>query len=269
MPGPGRSRKGGKKPSKATDAKSTLTISRQAYLELLAKTDDWPGILVLTYHHFGIPDLYTKSGFKKIHEDFEGVCSRLDAAYSAFPRHEKVLGSIALIYGYMCSDGILKAKILNEKLIRRLLPLIEMEFCRLVVLQTLVVVTNSADPSLKALVAQEASSLVKILTCRPQDPTLVDAAIILLSEVVPALLTAKQTPAAKSSRRIDIPSQLKEVMGASKEKGTSSYALSFIPMLLHPICELDRAAALGNPMVPRFLVACLRNKDWIIRVLLE
>ena len=61
-------------------------------------------------------DLNTRSGLKKVHNNFPQIYRKLDAAYVGAQqrRLEKLMGGIVGIWAKMCSDSILRDKLFNE-----------------------------------------------------------------------------------------------------------------------------------------------------------
>ena len=58
----------------------------------------------------------SRSGLKKVHNNFPQIYRKLDAAYVGAQqrRLEKLMGGIVGIWAKMCSDSILRDKLFNE-----------------------------------------------------------------------------------------------------------------------------------------------------------
>lgn len=63
---------------------------------------------------FTLLDLTSRSGLKKIHANFEGICRRIDGVYQANLNNEKIRGGIISLYARMCVDSILRNRLFDK-----------------------------------------------------------------------------------------------------------------------------------------------------------
>lgn len=60
-------------------------------------------------------DLETRGGLKKVHRDFTNIYNRLDNILTQYDNNDKVAGTIISIFTRMCSDSILRDKLVRDK----------------------------------------------------------------------------------------------------------------------------------------------------------
>ena len=80
---------------------------------------NWNYVVTVLSEYFGLPNLTTRKGLRKCHEQFIPLYKKLDGAYKAAERDRESAASIRLrggivgIYAKMCSDSTLRNKLFD------------------------------------------------------------------------------------------------------------------------------------------------------------
>ncbi|EJD37104.1 hypothetical protein AURDEDRAFT_173862 [Auricularia subglabra TFB-10046 SS5] len=146
-----------------------------------------------------IPDLNKRSGFKQAHKDFDAIQKRLIKMFNAFPGNETVQGGIALIWAKLCSDGMLRDRLVHEGLIERLLPLLGSKRVRFIALRLLASIGNHAGHTTRVRLKAVTTSLLTLLDEERGDDWIEEMCAITLCAGLTSVLAEVTEPIPLSS----------------------------------------------------------------------
>ncbi|EIN09016.1 hypothetical protein PUNSTDRAFT_134189 [Punctularia strigosozonata HHB-11173 SS5] len=206
----------------------------------------------------------------QIHVDFDALYGRLDAAYDEYrdkgPGSYMMLGGIVGIYAKMCVDSILRDKLFQKGVLSKLMPLLDEEPCRRVVLRSLVTMTRHGGIPVKVEIARKTRHIFQVMDGNPSDDTTQELGVAILTHCVgSAVYDVYKPPSPKNLNEISISGVLKTLVRVLKRPGCSAHlvwhALSLIQAATGNCPEEYRK----NPSATRFLMALLRSDELSIR----
>ncbi|TFK71925.1 hypothetical protein BDN72DRAFT_837132 [Pluteus cervinus] len=262
MPGPGKTK--GKK-SKSKSASTSGPLPPDAYIGDIDNAVGWHLVIDILCDVFELPDLTTRSGLRKVHANFESVYTRLDTAYTRYSDNDKLAGGIVGIFAKMCSDAILRNKLISKGFLDKILPLLERPACRHVALQALGNITHHGGKTVRTDLAKQAPILLKVIKEHIGDPKTTELAITSLAHSVSTLVSGDHPIPVKTLQTLHIPKILEATVDSIKQPNSSKYlvthGMDLISSLTYnasPICKANGSAI-------DFLVAGLRSQDWVFR----
>ncbi|TFK71924.1 hypothetical protein BDN72DRAFT_837130 [Pluteus cervinus] len=262
MPGPGKA-KGKKSKSKSTSTSSPLPP--EAYIGDIDNAEGWYLIVNILCGVFELPDLTTRSGLKKVHANFESVYKQLDSAYRRYSENDKMAGGIVGIYAKMCSDTILRNKLISNGLLDKIFPLLERPACRHLALQSLGTISHNDGGTARSDLAKQAPILLKLVEKHPEDAKTIDLAITTLAHSVSALVGGNHAIPVKTLQSSHIP-QILEVTANTIKQPNATPHLVVHAVDLFATTTLNASSICGdNPSVINCLVSGLRSSDWVTK----
>ncbi|TFK41659.1 hypothetical protein BDQ12DRAFT_703695 [Crucibulum laeve] len=237
MPGPGNRAKSKIKPKPkhtTTSSSSTTDSTPEAYIGDIDNAAGWKMIVNILCEIFELPDLTKRSGLKKVHANFDYIYRKIDKAYQRNLNNDRIRGGIIGIYAKMSADSLLRNKLFERGLLDKIMPLIDVPYCRHLALQALGTVTHHGG----------------------EDIRVSELCVATLGHCVSAVVEGGPTPAQpKVLGTLDMPTILKVV--------ASSYTIDHAMDLL-AMCTLHAYDAFNKyPAATDLLVAGLRSKDWV------
>ncbi|KAH9848834.1 hypothetical protein C2E23DRAFT_409155 [Lenzites betulinus] len=209
-----------------------------------------------------IPDLTTRHGLKKVHTRFNEMYKRLDAAYTSAKRskNEKAMGGVVAIMAKMCADAILRDKLFQKGLLKKVIPLLAFDSTRHVALQALVMVTHHGGLEARQEIARQNGTLVKLIQDFPDDPKIAELVIITVAHATEAVVSCEQVPDPRLVRDVSIRTTLEGVVAALR-RPVNSYAMltHAISLLVAPTQHCPRECK-SVPSALALLAAFTRSK---------
>ncbi|KAJ7255299.1 hypothetical protein C8J57DRAFT_1346013 [Mycena rebaudengoi] len=263
MPGPGRKSKAKAKPT-GSGTKPTEKSSSQpdSYVWDIDNADGWSTIVNILCDVLNLPDLTSRSGFKKVHADFENIYRRLDRAYTKNLSNERIRGGIVGIYARMCVDSLLRNKLFQRGFLKQLFPLLDIASCRHLALRALTTVTHHGGVEIRLEITKWYLDLLRLLKEFPDDPKTVELTIVTLSHCLISTISdegLKIDP--KLGPSLDLQGILKIVTDTLHNPFPSRVLVDHSVQLM--------AMSTLHSKIPtttaHFLIAGLRSKDWIFR----
>ncbi|EIW60332.1 uncharacterized protein TRAVEDRAFT_45581 [Trametes versicolor FP-101664 SS1] len=229
----------------------------------VSNAQSWNLIVSCMCEGLKIPDLTTRHGLKKIHARFNDYHKRLDSAYSSARRcsNEKVMGGVVGIMAKMCADAILRDKLFQKGLLRKVMPLLAFDSTRHVALQALAMVTHHGGLQARQDIARQNSSLIKLLYDYPDDPKVAELVIMTVTHATEAVVSCEETPDPRLVKETSIRAVLEATVAALR-KPISSYTLltHALGLLVAPTqhCPAECKAV---PAMLRLLAAFTRSSS--------
>ncbi|KAG2003384.1 hypothetical protein CC2G_003991 [Coprinopsis cinerea AmutBmut pab1-1] len=269
MPGPGSRKSKSKKPKSTASQRAAAAAAQYAYVHDVDDADGWTPIVNILCGVFQLPDLTTRRGLKKVHQNFDEIYNKLESAYQANLHHEKIKGGIVGIYTKMCTDSILRNKLYQRGLLDKLIPLVSLDSTRRMALRALVTFTHHGGSEIRAKIATHASVLTSILINYPSDALLCEMAVSVLAHSIGAVTEGPENACAspKILAKIDMPTILKQVVKATKTHHTHRVLFEHAVELIACSTLHASSAFYKAPEAIRFLVAGVRCRDWVTRCL--
>ncbi|KIY45102.1 hypothetical protein FISHEDRAFT_49998, partial [Fistulina hepatica ATCC 64428] len=208
-------------------------------------------------------DLTTRSGLKKVHANFDTVYRRIDELYRRHEDHPKIAGGIVALCVKMSADAILAHKLIDRGLLDKIMHLVDIDYCRHLVLRALTSITHHGGLATKNKIAVECTAkLVSLLRSYPDDYIVADLAVSTLSHSVSPLFEEEET--AKLAT-LDLKALLLEVMYALKRPSANDHLISHAQSLFATASMTCDGLFKSNASLTNFLVASLKNPDWVVR----
>ncbi|KAF8899811.1 hypothetical protein CPB84DRAFT_1780041 [Gymnopilus junonius] len=270
MPGPG---KRGKPKSKSGKSSSSSTSKPQVrtdevYITDVDNAEEWQVIIDILSEIFGLPDLTTRGGLKKVHANFNTICTKIEKTYQKYSDNFKVRGAIVGIFAKMCVDSLLRNRLFEKGILEMILPLLHVDETRHLALRALSTITHHGGAKVRTAIAQHANVLTKLIRDLPDDDKVAELAIITIAHSITAVVegTPKGPSNPTALKSIDMVDVLKTTLEATKRP----YARPRL-ILDHAVevlvCSAMHASSSfqAYPSSINFLVAGLRSKDWVTR----
>ncbi|KAJ8509407.1 hypothetical protein ONZ45_g8429 [Pleurotus djamor] len=266
MPGPGRRVKARKQSTAANSAASSSSSSTQ--VAVLGDVDlevSWESVVLQICEALHLPNLATRHGLKKVHQDFDSIHRRLDQLYQRNPNNVKVMGGVVGVFAKMCIDAILRDKLMEKGFLQKLLPLLDDDRSRHMALIALSTVTHHGGTACRAEIARHSPKLVQLMQELPDDTKVIELCIVILSHSIVAVVAETEPPSNKALREIALPAVLNTTIDNLRKPTTTHNAINHaIPLLSTPTMNCPKICK-DIPSLIKFLVAGLRSADWITR----
>ncbi|KAJ7512500.1 hypothetical protein B0H11DRAFT_1951488 [Mycena galericulata] len=267
MPGPSRKTKAkpnanGTKASGYSNPGNSGAPERESFIGDIDNAEGWNPVINILCDYFGLPDIATRSGLKKVHANFESIYRRLDNAYTQNASNVRIKGGIVGIYARLCVDSILRNKLFQRGFLRQLFPLLDVPSCRHLALRALTTVTHHGGVEIRFEIAKWYLDLLRLLKKFPDDPKTVELSIVTLSH---CLISTVSDEGLKIDPRFAESLDLREVVQVTTDalrKPSPSRSLVDHGVQLLAMSTLHCKVP---PTTANFLVAGLRSKDWIFR----
>ncbi|KAG7097635.1 hypothetical protein E1B28_004967 [Marasmius oreades] len=265
MPGPGRHK------SSKSKRKGHISIAKAtppSYVGEIENADHWNDIVLILCDFFQLPELTTRSGLKKVHDNFDAIFLRLDQACKENSENEKIVGGIIGIYAKMCADSILRNKLFNKGFLPKLMPLLDKPISRHMALRSLSSVAHHGSETVHTGIANYIPKLLKLLDDHPNDPIIAELSITIISHTVTEVMRQHQsvyehTPHVPSY--LKIPPILQSIVIQLKKPSSSRYLIDHALSLLATLSYHDGKNIKANRSVVNFMIAGLRHKSWEYR----
>ncbi|KAI0351545.1 hypothetical protein OH77DRAFT_1411022 [Trametes cingulata] len=223
----------------------------------------WNVIVSRLCERLKIPDLSTRHGLKRTHARFNEMYRRLDSAYTSARRsgNQRVMGGVVAIMAKMCADAILRDRLFEKGLLKKVMPLLEFDSTRHIALQALTVVTHHGGVSARQEIARHNRTLVKIMEDHPDDPKVAELVIVTVDHATEAVVACEETPDPRLVREVSICTVLEATVAALR-KPTYSHIMHThaINLLAAPTqhCPQECKAV---PSMLRLLAALTRSEN--------
>ncbi|KAF4563765.1 hypothetical protein EYR40_003098 [Pleurotus pulmonarius] len=264
MPGPG-SRRSTKSRQSGRSSGSGASSTPAAYIGDIDNADSWDAIVHTLCDAFHLPNLTTRHGLKKVHADFNNIHRRLDQAYVSNKGNDKIMGGVVGVFAKMCTDSILRDKIIERGFLDRLFPLLEFDFARHMALRALTTVTHHGGADCRVAIALHSPTLVALMEGYPDDTKIAELCIVTLAHCIAAVVSNPDPPPPSTIRAIGLQSVLQVTVDNIRKPDISHYAVNHAYSLLASSTTHCPEICNRIPSMIRFLVAGLRSKDWVAR----
>ncbi|THH00039.1 hypothetical protein EW026_g2433 [Hermanssonia centrifuga] len=269
MPGPGKRKTGKSKKAGGSGAGrdlSNVDISTvlDSYIDEINDTEGWETVVRFLCRMFDLPDLETRSGLTKIHNNFPQIQKNLQAAYTKYEGNAKITGGIAGIWARMSIDVILRDRLFREGLISKMIPLLDVRATRYVGLQALSTVTHHGGVEVRHEIAKYTSTLLRLMEEFPDDSAVNDLVIVTLAHAVGSVITDDNVQA-HTIRELDMPTVLRLTMVNIRKPDAPHYMLSHALQLLSCSTLHCYREVKAIPSLVKLLVASLRSADLTVR----
>ncbi|RPD56410.1 hypothetical protein L226DRAFT_554441 [Lentinus tigrinus ALCF2SS1-7] len=174
-----------------------------------------------------LPDITTRHGLKKVHARFPEIYKKLNAAYNAGKRerNEKIMGAVVGMMVKMCSDAILRDKLFEKGMLKKITPLLDLDSTRHLALNALVMITHHGGEQARQEIAHQLNkTLVKLVQDFPDDPKVAELAIVTMDHATEAVIGSEHPPPLALVKEIDVQSVLAATVTALR-KPTVSHAM--------------------------------------------
>ncbi|EMD40211.1 hypothetical protein CERSUDRAFT_122273 [Gelatoporia subvermispora B] len=224
----------------------------------------WNVAVHLLCDYFELPDLSTRSGLKKIHEDFDNIYRKLDRAYSS-ENNPKMMGGIVGIWAKMSADALLRDKLFKKGFLAKLMPLLDIPLTRHVALQALSEVTHHGGLESRQDIARQAPRLVRLMEEFPDDIKLLELCIVTLGHSVGNVLDTYDTTIPNVVTSSDM-RKILEITTRSIKQPTASYYMfdHALSLLSGATCRFQEECK-ATPAMLSLCVACLRSTNICMR----
>ncbi|THU83077.1 hypothetical protein K435DRAFT_734270, partial [Dendrothele bispora CBS 962.96] len=267
MPGPGKkaNKTKGRPPTKPSESSTALVP--ESYVGDIDNADGWNQIVNILCDFYKLPDLTTRGGLKKIHNNFDTIFKRLDTAYKKHLPNDRIRCAILGIYSKMAVDSILRDKLFDRGLLPKLLELLEIPQCLYPALRYLSSVAHHGSPKVYLELTKQYKILLNVLNDHSDDLIVCELAVAILSHTINGVhfkvdLNHKSSPQYKLMQTLDMPTILTTVTSAMKQPNATRYCLGHGETLISYSALFHSKAILSNPSALNFLVAGLRSAEW-------
>lgn len=224
----------------------------------------------------------TRSGLKRVHIKFASVYKQLDNIWTQYGSIDRVAGTVVLIFTKMCSDALLRDKLMREEgnflfcaalhkklnsdifvdLLSKVLPLLDRGYdCRVLALQTLCTITHHSGREIRLEIAKRTPTLVRILEEFPHESLCAEQVIIVVGHSASAALSIDYPPNRQLLQAIDIPRLLPLLLFQLKQPNVSSSLVDHALMFFVTATFRSHKDFFAVPSSINFLVACTRSPD--------
>ncbi|KAI0374602.1 hypothetical protein BV20DRAFT_934661 [Pilatotrama ljubarskyi] len=227
----------------------------------------WNMIVSRLCKRLKIPDLSTRHGLKRTHARFNEMYRRLDGVYASARRagNQRVMGGVVAIMAKMCADAILRDRLFEKGLLKKVMPLLEFDSTRHIALQALTVVTHHGGLSARQEIARHSHTLVKIMQDYPDDSKVSELVIVTVDHATEAVVACEEAPDPRLLKEASIRPVLEATVAALR-KPTYSHIMHThaINLLAAPTqhCPQECKAV---PSMLKLLAALTRSNNINIR----
>ncbi|CDO71187.1 hypothetical protein BN946_scf184845.g57 [Trametes cinnabarina] len=273
MPGPrARGRKNTRPQTRTTAGPSTSTAPGtytipDGFFTDIDNAGTWRLIVDVLCDYLGLPDLETRSGLKKVHNNFPEIAKKLDTVYSAAQKkgNERLMGGIVGVWAKMCADAILRDKLFHEGLLSKVMPLIDYDSTRHMALNALSVVTHHGGVVARREIARKNPVLVKLMQAHPDDAKVLELATVTIAHATSAVLGGEDPPDSGLLKEIQVRNVLKTTIENIRKPIASHYMIDHAFGLFTNATQHCPQDCKATPGVLTLLVACLRSANLITR----
>ncbi|KAJ8472477.1 hypothetical protein ONZ51_g8489 [Trametes cubensis] len=237
------------------------TISEGLFYED-GDTPPWNTVVADMCKELKIPDLTTRKGLRRVHASFNEVYKRLDRAYSDAQEKgdTRTMGGVVGIMAKLCADAILRDKLFDRGLLKKVMPLLE-HSTRKVALEALRVVTHHGGVSVRQEIARHNRALVKVMEDHPDDSTLANLVIATTSHASAAVIACERPPDPRLVRDACIPLVLEATVNALRRPTDSHELHTHALLILAASTQHCSRECKANPSMLRLLAAFTRSNN--------
>ncbi|KAH9900754.1 hypothetical protein C8Q73DRAFT_675606 [Cubamyces lactineus] len=223
----------------------------------------WNTVVANMCNTLKMPDLTTRKGLRRVHTHFNEVYKRLDHAYSDAQRKgdERTMGGIVGILAKLCADAILRDKLFDRGLLKKVMPLLELDSTRKVALEVLRVVTHHGGASAKQEIARHNRALVKLMEDHPDDPKIAELVIVATSHASAAVIACEQPPDPRLVKDACIPLVLEATVNVLRRPTDSHELHTHALLILAASTQHCSRECKANPSMLRLLAAFTRSNN--------
>ncbi|KAL0578120.1 hypothetical protein V5O48_003863 [Marasmius crinis-equi] len=264
MPGPGRK----SKPKRPNNTVKPARPTPASYVGDIENAQHWNEVVLILCDFFELPELTTRSGLKKVHNNFDTIFNRLNQVCEDYSDNEKIVGGIIGIYAKMCADSILRNKLFDKGFLPKLMPLLEKPLCRHMALRSLNSVAHHGSEHVHTGIAQYIPNLLKLLKDHPEDPVIAELSITIISHAATEVMRQHQSSTLHTPyvpRYLKIPPILDAIAAQVKRPTASRYLIDHALSLLATLAYHDGKDVKAHRPVVNLMIACLRSKNWEYR----
>ncbi|KAF9260549.1 hypothetical protein L218DRAFT_962365 [Marasmius fiardii PR-910] len=265
MPGPGRRK------SNKPKREPHISIARPtppSYIGDIENAEHWNEIVLILCDFFQLPELTTRGGLKKVHNNFDAIFRRLDQACEENNENEKIVGGIVGIYAKMCADSILRNKLFDKGFLPKLMPLLDKPISRHMALRSLSSVAHHGSETVHTGIAKYIPNLLKLLDDHPDDPVIAELSITIISHATTEVMRQHQSQYEHTPhvpRYLKIPPIVDAIAVQLKKPTSSRYLIDHALSLLATLSYHDGRSIKSNRSIVLLMIACLRHKSWEYR----
>ncbi|KAI0944889.1 hypothetical protein AcV7_001571 [Taiwanofungus camphoratus] len=264
MPGPrARGKTARSKPAVRQNSTATVQLSSQ-FVTDIENAEGWNTLMGILCDFFDIPDLTTRSGFKKIHVRFNDIHKKLDEVFRRNADNDKIAGGIVGIWAKMCDDAILRDKLFREGFVSKVMLWIDRPTTRHVGLQALTNVTHHGGVEVRQELARHTGTLLRAMKAAPDDPKVIELCTITMAHAIGAVVLAEK-PDRTLVKAIDMPAVLRATTENLKKPFVSFQLFTHAQSLLTASTLHFSTECKAQPALIAFLVACLRSTQLTVR----
>ncbi|KAI0658738.1 hypothetical protein C8Q70DRAFT_1045402 [Cubamyces menziesii] len=237
------------------------TISEALFYED-GDTPPWNTVVADMCKELKIPDLTTRKGLRRVHASFNEVYKRLDRAYSDAQEKgdTRTMGGVVGIMAKLCADAILRDKLFDRGLLKKVMPLLE-HSTRKVALEALRVVTHHGGVSARQEIARHNRALVKVMEDHPDDSTIANLVIATTSHASAAVIACERPPDPRLVRDACIPLVLEATVNALRRPTDSHELHTHALLILAASTQHCSRECKANPSMLRLLAAFTRSNN--------
>ncbi|PCH33936.1 hypothetical protein WOLCODRAFT_141879 [Wolfiporia cocos MD-104 SS10] len=223
-------------------------------------SDDWVSVADQLCVYLDLPDLTTRSGLKKVHNELPDIQSRLNQAFKLARRYgnARVLGGVVAIFAKMCIvDAILQDKLVESGFLDRMVALTELPEARHVALRALNALSLHIGKRYRVQILKHTSTLIGLLRQYPDDSAVGSLIIAIFAHSLEDGCTR---------RAVDTVAIVRAVLESLRRANFSSYMFGHALSLLSSVLVGDLAGCRTIPSFETFLISLMRCSDLRLRI---
>ncbi|KAF8962295.1 hypothetical protein BDZ97DRAFT_1663105 [Flammula alnicola] len=257
-----------KNPTSSSTGSRMRLDEDDGFLSDLDNAKGWNVVVNVLCASFDLPDLTSRNGLKKVHANFEAIYSKMDRVYETNLEDVKIRGGIVGIFAKMCVDSILRNKLFEKGILRKIIPLLNIDETRHLALRALSNITHHGGRSIRTEIAEHCTNIIiKLIRDLPDDERVAELGVATLVHSICAVVDGDKEPDdPRVFKTLDMVDVFKVLLETMKRPYSSPRSIIEHVIELLFVASLHAASAYkAYPPAINFLVAGLRSNDWVCR----